>query len=319
MNAVISCTSNLEIVVDFDLVVASPCKNTVYYSTIEHVQCWNPITKTSYTALNLFEMGLGASRICSLDALDDILIVGGCLFNAGFHGEYILKTNQAYHGKVTQDINGITNHLHLLKNNHRGILFNQDYECLISSNDGHLRTLDIQTMKITADFITPWPVNCTKSNPDNRLACIVGDSKDSFVVSLNTGEGLGVNIVMAILEGHADYSFACAWSPCGKYIATGSQDKTTRLYDARNLSQPLRVYESQMASVRSLQFSDQGCLALAEAADYVHLIDPLGDVIQTIGIFGEIAGISFDASGDTFWISNADDAYGCLIEFIKAK
>ena len=42
------------------------------------------------------------------------------------------------------------------------------------------------------------------------------------------------------------------------------------------------------------------------------------DAIQTIELFGDIAGMSFDESGDSFWISNADDTYGCLLEFIRS-
>jgi hypothetical protein len=36
------------------------------------------------------------------------------------------------------------------------------------------------------------------------------------------------------LEGHIDFTFACAWSPCGRYMATGNQGLSKPAYMYRN-------------------------------------------------------------------------------------
>lgn len=164
-------------------------------------------------------------------------------------------------------------------------------------------------MKIKSDFKMPWPVNCTSASPDGRLI-IAGDCVDGIIADLDTGKEIGR------LKGHLDFSFSCAWSPDGITIATGNQDLTARLYDTRNTSRSFKTIKSKMSTVRNLKFSSRGMLAMAEAADFVHLID--GSRTQTIDFFGDVAGLCFDPSGDTLWIANADDTYGGLIEHISS-
>lgn len=75
--------------------------------------------------------------------------------------------------------------------------------------------------------------------------------------------------LVATLRGHQDYSFACAWSPNGNIIATGNQDKSTRLYDIRNTSTTLKVLVSELASPRSLRYSSDGkMLAVTEEGEF---------------------------------------------------
>ncbi|CAG8694403.1 11558_t:CDS:2, partial [Acaulospora morrowiae] len=122
---------------------------------------------------------------------------------------------------------------------------------------------------------------------------------------------------IATLKGHIDFSFACCWSPDGNIIATGNQDKTTRLYDTRNMSKTLNVLGAKMGAVRSLHFSEDGrYLAMAEPADFVHIFDAhTFERSQVIDLFGEIAGVSFTPDADGLYIANADENYGCILEY----
>ncbi len=122
------------------------------------------------------------------------------------------------------------------------------------------------------------------------------------------------------MSGHSDYSFATAWSPCGRFVVTGNQDLTTRIYDARKWSEPLCILASELAAIRSCQFNSSGSyLALAESVDYVHLVDmltlsqePQG---QTIDFFGEVAGIAWSPDDSFFYIGTSDATYGSVLEF----
>ncbi|RKP22340.1 WD40-repeat-containing domain protein [Syncephalis pseudoplumigaleata] len=120
-------------------------------------------------------------------------------------------------------------------------------------------------------------------------------------------------IAIAKLPGHIDYSFACAWHPNGRVIATGNQDKTTRLYDTRKLSESFTTLSGQIGSIRSLRFSDDGAfLAMAESADFVHLVETrTWDRAQEIDLFSEIAGIAF-TPGDShnLYVACSDIAIG---------
>ncbi|OAJ40236.1 hypothetical protein BDEG_23999 [Batrachochytrium dendrobatidis JEL423] len=176
-------------------------------------------------------------------------------------------------------------------------------------------------------FPFPWAANCSDQSPDKRLLCVIGDNPEGLIISADSGEEL------CQLKGHIDFSFSCAWSPCGTYIATGNQDCTTRIYDIRRSDQAVVVLGTDMGAVRSLGFSQDGkFLAVAEPADFVHIVD-MDTVrghqgegnredktvsVQTVEFFGEIAGVAFaGAHGERLFIGNEDFRIGGLMEFEK--
>ena len=123
--------------------------------------------------------------------------------------------------------------------------------------------------------------------------CVVGDSPEGYILDAQTGESMLFSrechrnvapAAITTLQGHVDFSFACAWSPDERIIATGNQDMTMRLYDIRNPSKAFAVLGtcllgvhrirtfttnktsgSKMGAVRSIRFSSDGrFLAMAE-------------------------------------------------------
>lgn len=124
--------------------------------------------------------------------------------------------------------------------------------------------------------------------------------------------------VLATLTGHLDFCFASAWHPNGHIFATGNQDTSCRLWDARNLSSSLAVLKGRIGAIRSLRFTSDGrFLAMAEPADFVHVYDVYQDFqkSQEIDIFGEIAGVSFSPDAQALFIGVADRTYGSLLEY----
>jgi WD40 repeat protein len=143
----------------------------------------------------------------------------------------------------------------------------------------------------------------------------VGDETDALILDAESGK------TVSSLSGHVDYSFACAWSPDSRYVATGNQDKTCRVYDTRNLSTSIYTLGGRMGAIRSIRFSsDSRYMAYAEPVDFVHLVDTLDwKHEQELDFFGEIAGISFSPDSDGLYISNADNSFGSLLEFHKRQ
>lgn len=73
-----------------------------------------------------------------------------------------------------------------------------------------------------------------------------------------------------------------------------------------------------MGAIRALRFTSDGrFLAMAEAADFVHIFDTLSAYakVQEIDLFGEIAGISFSPDTEALFVGVADRTYGSLLEF----
>ncbi|KAI9093820.1 WD40-repeat-containing domain protein, partial [Phlyctochytrium arcticum] len=314
-------------IVHFQLrnLVWATSKQDVFFTNRNGVCHWCPLTRTVRPMLDLKKVDMGGTKISSMVAKHDVLMVGG------FTGEWVVKSMEGRgsiaKGCVTTDVNGITNHLDV------EIGRSGAKEALISSNDQCTRVMDLETMQVTRSIPFDWPVNCTTMSPDKRLLCVVGDSIKSLVVDSERGTHC------ATLEGHVDYSFACAWSPCGRLLATGNQDMTVRLYDTRNFSKTLAVLPASMGAVRSIRFSDDArYLVFAEPADFVHVVDltgqrtGTGDVQfarprrqqQVIDFFGEIAGVALPPGGDgmgpgNMFIGIADPKYGGIIELERNR
>ena len=187
-----------------------------------------------------------------------------------------------------------------------------------SNNAAHVRVFDAAGMRLAAAHRFPWAVNCTTVSPCGMLAAVVGDHPTAALLDLRSGEHV------AALAGHVDFSFAAAWHPGGQLLATGSQDNTARVWDVRSTRHALHVLKGRMAAVRSLRFAPNGsCLVMAEAADFVHLIEcgsgkPAFRQEQLIDLFGEVAGVSFSPDGDSLFVGVADMTYGSLLEFTAA-
>ncbi|RKP08062.1 WD40-repeat-containing domain protein [Thamnocephalis sphaerospora] len=289
-------------------------RNDVYYACDTRVRHWNPILREARTALGAkletTEQPAGHIRTSTMCCRDNILFAGG------FYGDYCCRklddsANENYHtGSITDDPNGITTQVEIVQQRSGA------RAALIASNDAHLRFMDLTTFQETADFELPWAVNCAAQSPDRLLVCAVGDETDAVILNARDGQ------VATMLPGHIDYSFACSWSPDGRVIATGNQDTTTRLYDTRMMSRAFRVLGGRMGSIRSLRFTDDGAfMAMAEAADFVHIFDTrTWERSQVIDMFGDIGGIAFSpGDSDRLFIINDDkDTFGALMEFERA-
>lgn len=285
-------------------------RHSVYYSDASAVKVYSPHDHHCQTVMDLSKLSVTYPfKISSLALTPEYCCTGG------FFGEFAIKSlrteiqdgrpeRDVHIGLVTNDPSGITNHIS------PQISRSGMSQMIISSNDSCFRAMDVETLKLTREIYVDHPLNCSATSTDKRLTLVVGDHCSSMLLDAESGEKLRK------IDGHTDYSFSCAWSSDGHTFATGSQDLTTRLYDARgHTDRPIAIYKASMGAVRSLKFSECGkMLAIAEPADFVHIHD-LRDLnnAQSLDFFGEISGIDF--AGDSFFIGNADRVIGGIAEY----
>ncbi|KAJ3173987.1 hypothetical protein HDU87_007200 [Geranomyces variabilis] len=320
---------------------------------------WCAVTGRTTPALALARQDVGGMLISCIAARHGVLLAGG------FCGEFLMRRigheedGIVTKGIITHDPNGSINHIDVVYGRTAAgeyALFlvsikemlmtdaasRTGPQAIFSTNDQCVRIMDIATRTTTSTMPFEAAINCSTLSPDKRLLCAVGDMQNGYIVDSEQGKHL------ATLTGHTDWSFACAWSPNGTLLATGNQDRTTRIYDTRNMKRTLATLPSTMGAVRSLRFSDDArILAIAESVDYVRLVDTeglmsvaaaLGDGsavprghaasaralssaaghrTQLVDFFGEVAGLTFapgTSGDDVLFIGISDPRYGGLIE-----
>lgn len=296
-------------------------KNDVFYAGDALVLHTNPLTGRLRPVMDLRTPESWSGNPIRISTLGTCGGANGVVIAGCFHGEYAMKPLNAaasakpVTGIVTKNESGITNHVQMIKNRTTGTP-----NAVFSSNDFFIRVLNCgEGMRFISEHRYPWPVNCSVTSPDSRLRVVVGDDTEVLICDAERGT------TEFVLKGHRDFGFAAAWSDDGYTIATGNQDKTVRIFDARNLNQTVKVLPAVMAGVRTLRFSPIGyggkrVLAMAEPADVVQIVDAVSwDSLQQIDFWGEVGGIDFDPSGEEFYIANADKCVGGIMEFSRTK
>lgn len=292
-------------------ILASSTRSRSFYPEAGGIRQINPLTGRSETAVDLRNMENGG--IVSTLAATDRLLVGGT-----FSGEYCVKNLESsepghHAGQITDHPSGITTHIQVYPSRLSGAA-----TAAIASNDRVFRTLDLATQKFVLQAAYNFPVNCSALSPDKRLRVMVGDHRDAVVANAETGE------ILRELGGHRDFGFACDWADDGRTVATGFQDMTVKIWDARRwcdssgVSTPVATLRSEMAGVRSLRFSPAGSgkrvLVAAEEADYVNVVDARSfERKQTFDIFGEIGGVDFCDGGRELQVLCCDWLRGGLM------
>ncbi|KAI0911806.1 quinon protein alcohol dehydrogenase-like superfamily [Ustulina deusta] len=287
-------------------------RTAVYYpSASGTVRELDPTTGHVKTAMK-FKSNEDAS-VSTLAAEEGILVTGG------FYGTYRYRPIETedescyYDGKLTDHQSGITNHVQINSSRHSSTPV-----AAFASNDYGFRMVDLARNEIILDKMCDYALNCTALSPDKRLRVMVGDLQNVLIAEAETGE------ILQSLEGHRDYGFACDWAPDGWTIATGNQDKSIRIWDARKLknskgkSISVAVMRTEMAGVRSLRFSPLGSgkrlLLAAEEADVINIIDAQTfDSKQTIDVFSELAGVSFTSTGQEIVALSSDPIRGGVL------
>ncbi|KAK3695279.1 WD40-repeat-containing domain protein [Podospora appendiculata] len=301
-------------------VLQSTSRTRVFYPGKEAVYQYDPLSGKGQAIMELSDVP--DSRISTMAAGNGILLAGS------FKGEYVLRhidsgeprETACHEGVITSDPSGITNHalIHQSRTSSAPL-------AAIASNDHGFRVMDITTEKWLSCEKFKFPLNCTAVSPDGRLRVMVGDSYNVLITAAESTLAGGKPEVLQSLSGHRDFGFSCDWADDGWTVATGFQDRSVKIWDARRwtnnsgVAEPVCTLRSEMAGVRKLLFSPIGSgrrvLVAAEEADFINIIDAqtFGSK-QTVDIFGEIAGVTFTNDGQDLLALSSDRTHGGLIQ-----
>jgi WD40 repeat protein len=292
-------------------VLASTARNRSYYPGRDAVIRINPISGRTEKVMDTSVLS-GGPIISTLAANHGLLVAGS------FHGDYCIKnldseSGEQYDGPLSER-GSITTHVqvNLARTSSSPI-------AAFACNDSQLRLMDIATQKFVLEKTYDDPINCAVLSPDRRLRAMVGDNTKVLITEAETGKTLHV------LEGHRDFGFACDWADDGYTVATGCQDMSIKIWDARRWnnsngdSVPVCTLRTEMSGIRSMRFSPVGSgrkvLVAAEESDIVNIIDARDfSRKQTLDIFGEIGGVAFANEGQNLQVLCCDRDRGGLIQ-----
>ncbi|KAL3830449.1 hypothetical protein ACJIZ3_019251 [Penstemon smallii] len=296
-------------------------KHDVYLMQNYSVMHWSPLLRRSKEVLNVAKpitptmkypgcmaQMLSRVQISTMTVKDNLMVAGG--FQGELICKYIDQPGVAFCTKIATDENAITNAVDIYRNPTGSM------RVMAANNDAQVRIFDAVNFACLNRFMFPWSVNNTSVSPDGKMLAVLGDSTECLIADAQSGK------ILSNLKGHLDYSFASAWHPDGRILATGNQDTTCRLWDIRNLSESLSVLKGRMGAIRTIRFTSDGrFMAMAEPADFVHVFDTQSDysTVQEIDLFGEIAGITFSPDSEALFVGVSDRAYGSLLEFNRKR
>ena len=186
-------------------------------------------------SLEGLQLSLGRVQISTMAVMDDICVAGSFYGDivctrvphnlSGAEKEAGCGSELLFCDRITVDENAITNAIVIWKSR-----TNSNVQAVISNNDMNVRIMDVETgFREVNKFLMPWSVNYTAMEADGKMTAVVGDATECVLLDVSTGQSI------AELDKHQDYSFAAAWHPGGNILATGNQDKTTRIWDIRTM------------------------------------------------------------------------------------
>ncbi|GFY96506.1 transducin/WD40 repeat-like superfamily protein [Actinidia rufa] len=223
-------------------------KHDVYLMQNHSVMHWSSVLRRSTEVLNVSKL--------IVPTLNYPGSLAQTLSRVQISTMYLNQSGVAFSTKIVADENAITNAVDIFHMARPGVV--------TANNDAQVRVFDAGNFACLGRFSYPWSVNNTSVSPDGKLLAVLGDSSECLIADAQSGKVLGN------LKGHLDYSFASAWHPDGRILATGNQDTTCRLWDIRNLSESVSVLKGNMGAIRAIKFTSDGrFMAMAEPADFI--------------------------------------------------
>ena len=301
-------------------ILATTSRTRAFYPGYYAVHQFNPVSGQDKPVIELAESH--GSWVTTIGAAHGVLVAGH--HNGQYSMRHIDSNEPAsaacHEGVITTHASGISNHVQV----HQSRTSSSPIAAF-ASNDMGFRTLDIATEQWLVYEAFDFALNCTAVSPDRRLRVVVGDHLNVLITAAQSTLPGGKPEVLQSLSGHRDNGFACDWADDGWTVATGFQDRSVKIWDARRWTDssgraiPVCTIRSEMAGVRNLRFSPVGSgkrvLVAAEDADYVSIIDAQTyRSKQTVDLFSEIGGISFTEHGQCLSVLCCDRARGGIVQ-----
>ena len=151
----------------------------------------------------------------------------------------------------------------------------------------------------------PGKVNQVRLSPDGKTLVVAsgvaGVAGEVVLLNVESGE------LLQRLQGHADAAYCACASADGKWIASGSYDKTVLLWD-RSTGKVVRTLSGHNGAVYDLDFdATSSLIATASADQTVKIWNTQGERLDTLGQpQGEMLSVRFAPDGNHLFAAGVD-------------
>lgn len=161
------------------------------------------------------------------------------------------------------------------------------------------RHTDEQTLRNLSEAIARQSLLEVEQNAERALSLALAAYEECFATPLAQEaivSALQVARLRRVVDGHKGGVWGLGWSPDGQYLASAANDKTVRIWNARDGS-VLSVCQGHTDGVRSVSWAPDSCRVLTASND------------RTIRVWDALSGASVAVlSGHTGWVRQAEFA-----------
>jgi WD40 domain-containing protein len=147
------------------------------------------------------------------------------------------------------------------------VLFHPNNRHLFSASwDATARMWDFKTGNEVKRFTHAKDVNGLALSRDSGSLLTCSDDGIVYLWNVGTGE------LIRKYTGHSNYVYAVAFSPDGRYVASGGVDKTVRVFDL-NGGNLIKTFDGHNESVTNVAFTSDSRFILSSGDSSIHLWD----------------------------------------------
>lgn len=174
----------------------------------------------------------------------------------------------------------------------QAVAFSPDSKYVLTgSQDKTAKLWDVATGKEIRTFKYFDSVRGVAFSPDGKYA-LISSGKLAELWDISTGDEIRT------FKGHSDFIYEIVFSPNGKYVLTGSQDKTAKLWDVTT-GDEIRTFNGHSGTVWAVAFSPDGKYILTGSSDKTAKLWDVttGDEVRSFSGSNEIYTVTFSPDG----------------------